>query len=65
MHRGIRKISREIYERNKDHGFLSEEDEKKVFSKMEILGYGVYWTQVFTGDDGEFYVRFERGDTCD
>ena len=60
-----REITQEMYERNKDRGTLSREDEEQVFTQAEMCGYGVYGTQVVAGDDGKYYVFYEIGDSCD
>lgn len=66
MVRGERRITKEMYERNKDRGVLyHEEDIDKVFTQAEVWGYGVYSTQVVAGTDGNYYVRYEMGETCD
>ena len=65
MYHGVREITKEIYERNKERGVLSREDEEKVFDQAQLCGYGVYFTQVYAGKDGKYYVRFDMGDTCD
>lgn len=66
MIKGERKITQEMYERNKDRGVLyHEEDIDKVFTQAEVWGYGIYFTQVYAGDDGNYYVRYEMGDSCD
>ena len=60
-----RTITKEIYERavaNHDH--IASEDYDKVFSESERYGYGVYGTYVFE-KDGEYFVRFSLGDSCD
>lgn len=65
MTRCTREISKEIYDRSQRHnGFIASEDQDKVWSASEYLGYGVYGGQTFE-KDGKFYVSYERGDSCD
>lgn len=65
MYHGVREITKEIYDRNKEHGVLCDEDMEKVFTQAQLCGYGVYYTQVRAGKDGKYYVEFDMGDTCD
>ena len=65
MTRGKRKISKEIYERAMEHnGYIANEDEEKVFLPSEIWGYGVYGAQA-KEENGEYYVYFSMGDSCE
>lgn len=60
-----REISKEIYDRSQQHnGFIAKEDQDKVWSVSEYLGYGVYGGQTFE-KDGEYFVGFDMGDSCD
>ena len=53
---------------------LSEEDLKKIeehdgdvycmFSEAQIMGYGVYSAQIVTLD-GQKFLRYSMGDSCD
>lgn len=65
MIKGERRITKEMYDRSKDRGVLSREDIGQIFTQAEVWGYGIYFTQVYAGDDGKYYVRYEMGDTCD
>lgn len=64
---GRRKISEEMYERNKNNPgrFLCDEDMDKVFSQAEQCGYGVYLARVYKDANGTCYVTYEMGDSCD
>lgn len=65
MRRGKRKINKEIYDRAMEHnGYITEEDKEKVFCISEIYGYGVYGAQA-KEENGEYYVYFSMGDSCD
>ena len=65
MTRCTREISKEIYDRSQQHnGFIAAEDQDKVWSVSEQLGYGVYGGQTFE-KDGKYYVGYEIGDSCD
>lgn len=60
-----REISKEVYDRAvENNGLLSDADKDEVFSIAELCGYGVYLPRVFERD-GEYYVSYERGDSCD
>lgn len=60
-----REISKEIFDKAKTYGnSICREDRAKVFSKAELYGYGVYGTSVYE-KEGKYYVRFERGCSCD
>lgn len=65
MRSGVREITKEMYERAGGEGkYLSGEDEDKVFSVMDLCGYGIYGARVFK--EGDKYVcRYQRGDSCD
>lgn len=36
-----------------------------IFDISEVCGYGVYGEEVRKEDDGNYYVIFMRGDSCD
>lgn len=60
-----RKITKEQYDRAQEHhGMLAREDRVDVFTESERCGYGVSWPMTYE-DDGEYYVRFELGSSCD
>ena len=60
-----REITKEQYVRAiANGGQLIEADMETVFSDSERCGYGVYGRSV-TEDDGEYYVLFSLGSTCD
>ena len=60
-----REISKEVYDRAmQNRGYITPEDTKNVFSISELIGYGVYGDQV-TERDGKYFVRYERGESCD
>ena len=60
-----REITAEQYERAiHNHGYLLESDKNNVFSASELYGYGVYGGSVFQ-KEGQHYVRFSLGSTCD
>ncbi len=58
-----RKITKEMYDRA-INGFLAHEDYLKVFDESDRIGYGIYADKVVE-KDGEYYVSFEMGDSCD
>lgn len=58
-----RKITKEMYDRA-NNGYLAREDFLKVFDESERWGYGVYGDQV-AEENGEYYVYFSLGDSCD
>ncbi|MBR1823288.1 MAG: hypothetical protein IJ779_03525 [Ruminococcus sp.] len=60
-----REITKEQYERGLNHGrYLTKEDREDVFSVSELFGYGVYGGTVYE-ENGDFYVLYELGSTCD
>ena len=60
-----KKISKEVYDRAiANNGHITSEDELTVFNEIERWGYGVYRTNVIERD-GEYFVRYELGDSCD
>ncbi len=62
-----KEISKEIYESAMKHnseGYLSREDERKIFSVSELDGYGVYGAYA-KEKDGKYYCFYYRGETCD
>ena len=60
-----RKITKEQYKRAiENRGYISKEDMPLVFSQSELLGYGIYNARVFERD-GDFYVRYHIGSSCD
>lgn len=65
MQTAIKKITREQYERAKaNHGSIPREDEEAVFTEAERWGYGVYGSTVYS-KDGEYFVSYSLGSTCD
>ena len=65
MTRYTRKITKEQYERAMlNKGFLTNEDENEVFSISEMCGHGVYMP-IAIERDGEYYVSFMLGSSCD
>ena len=58
-----REITKEMYDRAVN-GRLSREDYLKVFDESDRMGYGIYDDTVHE-KDGEYYVSFEMGDSCD
>lgn len=60
-----RKISKEIYDRAKQNrDYITKEDMSEVFDICEMCGYGVYSPLVFE-QDGEYYVGYYLGSSCD
>lgn len=58
-----RKITKEMYDRAVN-GSLSRDDYLKVFDESDRMGYGIYGDKVHE-ENGEYYVSFEMGDSCD
>lgn len=66
MQRRTLKISKEVYDiamQNKRHS-VPQEMELEVFGAANVYGYGVYGNYVYE-KDGEYFVDYETGDTCD
>lgn len=63
---GKREISKEVYERAKANGgYLTASDRKDVFSIAELCGYGIYGATATQDEDGNYYVLYSRGESCD
>lgn len=62
----LKKITKEQYNRaiNEHNGYIAEEDMGDIFSQSEICGYGCYGARA-TIIDGEYYVTYWLGSTCD
>lgn len=60
-----RSITKEQYERAMSaRGYLTKEDRETVFTDSERLGYGVYDGMV-CNKDGEYFVLYSLGSSCD
>ena len=55
----IREISKEDYER------AQEKNAYELISDDILMGYGASGARVYIGEDGMYYLRYERGDSCD
>ena len=65
MRRYERQITQEQYERARQNfGYITKADEEAVFTDSERYGYGVYGNHVFERD-GQYFVSFSLGSTCD
>lgn len=54
-----RKITEEQYNRA-----VNEHDVEGIFTQQEVCGYGVY-NERFYQADGEYFVTFQMGSSCD
>lgn len=63
MQRYKRKITKEMFDRA-ENGYLAQKDYEKVFDESERYGYGVYADHAYE-ENGEYYVAFDMGDSCD
>lgn len=60
-----KKISKAVYDRAiANNGHITEKDEADIFSFIEQAIYGVYRTVAFERD-GEYFVRYELGNSAD
>ena len=60
-----KKISKEIYDKAvANNGIVPESAYSDIFSVSELIGYGVYLVRPFE-KDGKYFVRYQRGDSCD
>ena len=59
-----REITKEVFDRADERGYLAQKDYLKVFDESERMGYGVYADKVYKDGD-KYYVSFEMGDSCD
>lgn len=65
MNQYTKEITKEIYDRAKENrGYITKDDMDKVFSISQLCGYGVYTPMVFE-KDGNYYVSFYLGSSCD
>ena len=59
------KINKEMYNRAMaNNGVMTNEDMNKFFNPCLLWGYGVYGVRVFE-ENGEYFVKYETGSTCD
>ena len=60
-----KEITKEIYDRAMENrGFITSEDESKIFSVSQLCGYGVYMAMAHE-ENGEYYCTYQMGSTCD
>lgn len=60
-----KEISKEIYEKAvANNGIVLDSAFSDIFSISELIGYGVYLVRAFE-KDGKYFVRYQRGDSCD
>ena len=60
-----KQISKDVYERAmRNKGYITDKDEKEIFTASELYGYGVYLPMVCE-ENGDYYVRFKLGHSCD
>lgn len=65
MRKCRREISKEEYEIAMDNnGFLTEEQEERMFDICILNGYGLYMPQVYKDGD-KYMLSYEIGDSCD
>ena len=65
LHYCRRKLTKEQYDRAANNNMcLTKEDYLNVFTESEIMGYGVYSEKIIE-EDGEYYIQFLLGSTCD
>lgn len=55
-----RKITEEQYRRATE-----EHDARGIFTEAEVMGYGVYCTRYYKDEEGQCWVSFELGNSCD
>lgn len=60
-----KEISKEIYDKAvANNGTVPDSAYKDIFSVSELIGYGVYRVSAFE-KDGKYFVKYQRGDSCD
>lgn len=65
MRRHRRKITKEQYDRAvNNNGDIPNEDLLDIFNVAELCGYGIYYYEVLE-EDGEYFVVFDMGTSCD
>lgn len=58
-------VSKEVYERAKEHGgYMADKDKNELFSMAILVGYGLYDCRVIE-KDGKYICTWERGESCD
>lgn len=57
-------IKREITKEQAEN-VIQHNNWEGIFDISEVCGYGVYGEEVRKEDDGNYYVIFMRGDSCD
>lgn len=61
----VKKITKEQYDRAMAaNGSIVKEDIPNVFTDAERWGYGLYGNTVFE-NNGEYFVSYTLGSTCD
>ena len=65
MQRCERKITKEQFDRaQQNRGYIANVDRPDIFNVSELCGYGVYSPLAFERD-GEYYVSYLLGESCD
>lgn len=65
MRKCKREISKEDYEiAMENNGFLTEEQEERMFDISTRMGYGLYMPKVYKDGD-KYMLSFEIGSSCD
>ena len=60
-----KKITKEIYDKAiKNRNYITNDDRNKVWDISDLCGYGIYGDQVYE-ENGEYFVKYWRGSTCD
>lgn len=60
-----KEIPKEIYDQAAaNNGNIPESTYSDIFSTSELIGYGVYFVRALQ-KDGKYFVRYQRGDSCD
>ena len=69
MRSGKFEVTKDVYDRakagrDKPPYYLTKEDEEKLFTISERIGYGLYGCSV-REEDGKYMCYYSLGDSCD
>ena len=60
-----KEIPKAVYDNAIAHnGYITEDDERKIFDLCERLGYGIYGAKA-CAENGKYYCEYYRGSSCD
>ena len=58
-------ITKDIYDRAmKNRGYITSDNEPKLFTEAQLCGYGVYSAMAYE-EDGKYFCSYSMGSSCD